>query len=48
MLQGVAAMGDLRGVSANLGHGMVPSHDPKHAGAFVRAVQNVSASMIAS
>ncbi len=42
MLAGFGAGGDLTGVIANLGHGMLPSHDPEHAGAFVRAVQELS------
>jgi len=46
MLHGFAVTGDLTGVIANLGHGMMPSHDPEHAGAFVRAVQEVSERMI--
>lgn len=48
MLRGFASAGDLRGVIANLGHGMLPDHDPTHAGAFVGAVQEVSARMIAA
>ncbi len=31
------------GYIANLGHGMHPDHDPEHAGAFVEAVQELSA-----
>lgn len=46
MLEGFAASGDLHGLIANLGHGMMPSHDPEHAGAFVRAVQEESERMI--
>jgi uroporphyrinogen decarboxylase len=46
MLEGFAASGNLYGVIANLGHGMMPSHAPEHAGAFVRAVQEISAAMI--
>jgi uroporphyrinogen decarboxylase len=46
MLRGFAVTGNLNGVIANLGHGMMPGHDPEHAGAFVRAVQEVSGRMI--
>lgn len=46
MLHGFAASGDLTGYIANLGHGMMPSHDPEHAGAFVKAVQEVSGKMM--
>jgi uroporphyrinogen decarboxylase len=47
MLEGFAAGGaGLTGYIANLGHGMMPSHDPEHAGAFVRAVQEVSQEMV--
>ena len=31
---------------ANLGHGMQPTHDPEHAGAFIKAVQEISAEML--
>ena len=34
-----------RGHIANLGHGMHPDHDPDHAGAFVQAVQEISAEL---
>lgn len=37
----------LRGLIANLGHGMLPEHDPAHAEAFVRAVHEVSARLLA-
>ncbi|MDX1531318.1 MAG: uroporphyrinogen decarboxylase [Rhodothermales bacterium] len=49
MLEGFAA-GErgLTGTIANLGHGMMPGHDPEHAGAFVAAVQELSASMTAA
>ncbi len=47
MLRGYAVTGSLNGVIANLGHGMMPTHDPDNAGAFVSAVQDVSRAMIA-
>ena len=41
----LAAFGP-RGHIANLGHGMHPDHDPEHAGAFVEAVQEISAELV--
>ena len=35
------------GLVANLGHGMLPDHDPEHAKAFVDAVHRVSRRLIA-
>jgi uroporphyrinogen decarboxylase len=35
-----------QGYIANLGHGMHPDHDPDHAGAFVEAVQELSAELV--
>ena len=32
---------------ANLGHGMLPSHDPEHAGAFIDAVHEFSGTEVA-
>lgn len=47
MLEGFAdGPQGLTGLIANLGHGMQPEHDPEHAGAFVAAVQEISAEMI--
>ena len=36
----------LRGVIANLGHGMLPTHTPEMAGAFVEAVHDASSSRL--
>lgn len=30
---------------ANLGHGLMPDHDPEHVGYFIRAVQEISQTM---
>ena len=38
----------LRGVIANLGHGMLPTHTPEMAGAFAEAVHDLSAPRLAS
>jgi len=41
MLEGFGPNGHV----ANLGHGMHPDHEPAHAGAFVQAVQEISAEL---